>query len=128
MRFPQISVKNTDLDRVKRFKTDLSLLKNSIIDFMPKNYSKNRLNTLRIRIFPSHLRNAVTTCFSCIGSLDEEQVPESARNMEGRERPVVARPLVHSLGIIALFHVAPEEVQPPVGAIHRRTFPGRREI
>ena len=52
MKFPQISVKNTDKTRAKHLKKDLSLLKSSIIEFMPRNYSNDRLNTIRIRIFP----------------------------------------------------------------------------
>jgi len=50
--FPQISIKNTDMSRAKRLKTDISLLKKSILDFTPRSYSPKRLNTLRIRIFP----------------------------------------------------------------------------
>jgi len=52
MTFPQMSIKNTDIKRARRLKTDLSLLKHSIIGFMPKKYSTNRLDTVRIRIFP----------------------------------------------------------------------------
>ena len=50
--FPQISIKNTDLNRAKRLKTDLSSLKKIIHNFIPRNYLFKRLNTLRIRIFP----------------------------------------------------------------------------
>lgn len=52
MTFPQISVKDTDKNRAKKLKADLSILKKSILSFAPKNYSPRRLNTLRIRIFP----------------------------------------------------------------------------
>jgi len=52
MSFPQMSIKNTDINRANRLKTDLSLLKETIHNFVPKNYSTKRLNTLRIRIFP----------------------------------------------------------------------------
>ena len=52
MLFPQISIKNTDTVRARKLKTDLSLLKKSIINFTPRNYSPKRLNTIRIRIFP----------------------------------------------------------------------------
>ena len=47
-----MSIKNTDINRANRLKTDLSLLKETIHNFVPKNYSTKRLNTLRIRIFP----------------------------------------------------------------------------
>ena len=52
MKFPQISIKDTDKTRAKRLKNDLFLLKSSITEFMPRNYSKDRLDTIRIRIFP----------------------------------------------------------------------------
>jgi len=52
MTFPQISIKNTDIKRTKKLKADLSLLKKSILNFAPRNYSPKRFNTLRIRIFP----------------------------------------------------------------------------
>jgi len=52
MTFPQISVKNTDMNRTKKLKADLSLLKKLILNFTPRNYSSRRFNTLRIRIFP----------------------------------------------------------------------------
>jgi hypothetical protein len=52
MKFPQVSIKNTDLNNAKRLKNDLLFLNESIVDFIPRNYSINSLNTLRIRIFP----------------------------------------------------------------------------
>jgi len=54
MEFPHISVKNTDIKRARKLKSDLSLLKKSIINFAPRNYSPKRLNTIRIRIFTFH--------------------------------------------------------------------------
>lgn len=50
--FPQISIKKTDRVRARKLKKDLSLLRNSILDFTPRNYSPRRLDTIRIRIFP----------------------------------------------------------------------------
>ncbi len=52
MKFPQVCIKNTDLNAAKRLKNDLLFLNKSIIDFIPKKYSISKLNTLRIRIFP----------------------------------------------------------------------------
>ena len=52
MSFPQISIKNTDIKRAKKLKSDLSILKKSILNFTPRNYSQRRFNTIRIRIFP----------------------------------------------------------------------------
>jgi len=52
MTFPQIGIKNTDVNRAKKLKTDLSILKKSILNFAPRNYSPKRLDTIRIRIFP----------------------------------------------------------------------------
>jgi len=51
MSFPQIAIKNTDIKRAKKLKTDLSLLKKSVLNFAPRNYTPRRLDTLRIRIF-----------------------------------------------------------------------------
>jgi len=52
MIFPQISIKNTDINRAKKLKKDLISVKRYILNFAPKNYSLNHLNSLRIRIFP----------------------------------------------------------------------------
>jgi hypothetical protein len=52
MKFPQVSIKNTDTNQAKRLKNDIFFLKKSMISFIPRNYSPERLNTLRIRIFP----------------------------------------------------------------------------
>lgn len=52
MTFPQMKIKNVQVSRPKQLKKDLLVLKNSILDFAPKNYTVHRLNGLRIRIFP----------------------------------------------------------------------------
>ncbi|MDI6826258.1 MAG: hypothetical protein QMD36_03635 [Candidatus Aenigmarchaeota archaeon] len=52
MKFPQIKIKYAQVSRAKQLKNDLLQLKNSILDFAPKNYTVHRLNGLRIRIFP----------------------------------------------------------------------------
>jgi hypothetical protein len=52
MSFPQMSIKNTDIERAEKLKKDLSILKNSILDFTPRNFSSRRFDTIRIRIFP----------------------------------------------------------------------------
>jgi hypothetical protein len=52
--FPQIKIKSkdlVDLDRVKRLKCDLRLLKNDILSYAPSDFNYNKLKRLRFRVF-----------------------------------------------------------------------------
>jgi hypothetical protein len=52
MRFPEIKIKCSQVNRSKQLKNDLLGLKDSILEFSPRNYNNHKLNGLRIRIFP----------------------------------------------------------------------------
>lgn len=52
MRYPEIKIKDVDVTRPKQLKKDLLSLKEPLLDFTPKNYNTQRLNTVRIRVFP----------------------------------------------------------------------------
>lgn len=52
MTFPEIKIKSASIDRSRQLKNDLKELKYPILDFAPKNYSVNKLNRIRVRIFP----------------------------------------------------------------------------
>ncbi len=51
MQFPDMKVKDVDIQRARQLKNDLNSLENKILEFSPKNITKRKLRRLKFRIF-----------------------------------------------------------------------------